>query len=193
MGRFRAAAAGLATGLIAALGLATTVQANGPQITEIRNVYAVEGNSANILMNAMEAKGPGEFWALTSWHINWRYNYNNGGGNCRMTSLEVELDLEITMPYWPGYYQSSACMQRNWDRMLDRLASHEENHAQLARRFAAEMYRALGDFSQASCNGFEQGANQLGHDYLNRLDQINQAYDKETSHGLFEGVELKSC
>lgn len=157
----------------------TTQPANG-QVT-IKDVqteeYSVTGST---LAEAAQQLDPEE-WGRCTYSFDYTYEATNG----RVTKVDIALQLTIRLPRWQGlgWDQASPNIRTEWVRMLAALRSHENQHADIARRWAPRLKtRLLGQQE----GRIEQRYNQT----LRRVDRETEQFDTRTRHGQAQGVTL---
>lgn len=151
--------------------------------------YVIYGQTWDALRREMDAKGPKGFYGWTRYEINWRFKWSETPVSCRLTSVDVDTDIEIVMPEWRDRPRSGRALQWHWRRFYDDLLEHEKEHARMVLAGAAEIRRGLTALDErASCFQLETEANQLGHQILERVKRENEQFDAETDHGRKSGT-----
>ncbi|MEK9823673.1 MAG: DUF922 domain-containing protein [Gammaproteobacteria bacterium] len=172
-----------AAGLVMLIGLLTALPVSAATSQKV-SVYAIHGQTWEALKQQMDQKGPRGFYGWTSYEIAWRFQWSEAGGNCRLTSVDVDTDIEITMPEWRDHARAERALQWHWRRFYDALLEHEQVHVEMALTGAEDIKATLSAIGErSSCSQLETEANQLGHQILERVRQKNQRFDEETDHG----------
>lgn len=141
--------------------LGPTAVLSNPNIDTKWTTYAVNGSSAEALLNQMQRKGPNGYWAYTRWFVRWT-------ANCK-----VSLEINYTMPRHMNREAMPSNLRAKWDRMVAALKAHEQKHG-------AHGISAARELVQKRCwNG-----NAIVQKWANQ-DVI---LDQRTNHGMTEGV-----
>lgn len=132
---------------------------------EIRiHTYSICGATAAELRAQMAANDPEGWWAYTQWYVRWT-------GDC-----QVSLSIDYTMPTWEDENEAPAELQAAWNRMIDRLWLHEQGHGRHGLEAAKEII-------QSGCEGNPR-------DITDKWAEQDRVYDRETNHGVRQGVSL---
>jgi len=161
-----------------------------PDIAAIPGVvlvgYPVHGRSPRAIRESMNAARPSDpagdpFDAVTRWRYSARWR-NNGEGVCDPATVEVTLQVTITLPELTNREQLSSRERADWDHYLTVLAAHEHNHLRIALTGAEQMrtfMRAAPD-----CDTMRAVRARVG----DAVRDANNTYDANTRHGGSEGV-----
>lgn len=183
-----------AAGLVATLGFAP-VQA-AVSVSDSVERYAIEGSTAADLRREMSAKGPPgaggrRFDGYTKWYVSWSYRYNNVGAGCTIASVTTSVRVTITLPQWRNESAGDSTTRAQWARYLAALERHEQGHRQNGVDAANEVDRSIAAMPPAgSCDALGTAANTLGQSILQRYNQRDLDYDRETSHGATQGARF---
>lgn len=159
--------------------------------------YDIVGTRAGELRDAMDRQGPWDteenirYDARTDWFIVWYYKYALDDRGCRLTSFEVNLEVEMILPRWKNRDESSAELVREWDRYSAALREHEEGHRQNgrgARDAIAKGFERLGTYR--TCKKLEAEITKFTDRLLEKYQALDARFDRETDHGLRQGAEL---
>ena len=159
--------------------------------------YPVAGSSIRDLQSQMRANGPhddagayaGYTRNNTSWHIRWQ----DSGGSCSVTNVEVATYDTVTLPAWSPPPNADAALMAEWSRFVTMLGRHEEGHRDIAIAGAGEIARTLAMLSpQASCADLAASANAQGQAILASVRERQKQYDAETKHGQRRGSALET-
>ena len=108
-----------------------------PVVREHIAYYEITGSREEDLVREMSRKGPknpdGKYWAVTDAHVSWSYDVRLQGGACVVVKPSVLVSIVITLPSWKPPAGIDAKIVAKWNRMLDALKKHEEEHAQFSR------------------------------------------------------------
>lgn len=122
-----------------------------------------------------------EEWGRCTYHFD--YSYETTGG--RTNKVDITLRLIIRLPRWrgEGFDNASPAARREWQRMIEALHRHEDEHAAIARRWAPIFKERL--------LGQREGRVQARHQQtLREVDTETEAFDNRTQHGQTQGVTL---
>jgi hypothetical protein len=138
--------------------------------------YSVSGTTLSEVFSQLDP----EEWGRCRYHYDYTYDTTNG----RATRVNITLRLQIRMPVWEeGRDQASPEAQAEWDRMIAALQAHEEHHAEIARGWAQTF--------QDRMLGVREGNLAARHaQVLGQVNERQDAYDTQTTHGQSEGVSL---
>ncbi|HRJ70186.1 MAG TPA: DUF922 domain-containing protein [Beijerinckiaceae bacterium] len=163
------------------------------QAAEIRT-YVVRGDSAADLIQQMRQLGPRGFWGWTQADYAWTYRYDQSGGRCRIASATVTERIQVTLPSWSNRDAGKACLREAWERMLTRLSDHEQGHVSRWRGTRERIHVALLAIApQASCDAVAKAADDTAKAEIRRTQDLQNAYDRQTNHGMALGVALPDC
>ena len=141
--------------------------------------YDVEGRTPEQIYASMKAKAPktGDGVAHTAWHIRVGWRQARRGSACRVTDPVATLSITVLLPRLSTREGVSARARAFWRRTIEGLEVHEAGHARIA-------WDHRGDFAvaarSASCGSIKRIAEQTQQ----RIEQIQQDYDRRTRHGL---------
>jgi len=140
------------------------------------------------LVSPIRAKGR-VFHGYTKWFITWNYRWwEEADGQCRITSVQVSLDVDMTLPELDEATPSGAAEFR---RYASNLRRHEDGHQDLARQAAERIDKGIRNLAtMASCDALERAANALGHAVLEETRRVERQYDVDTRHGCTQGACL---
>lgn len=156
--------------------------------------YEVEGSNAAEIQAQMDKLGPLDdsgkrFYGKTDGEFRWRWAYSEKNGQCRLESLETELDVNITMPRWKTPPTAPADLVNTWSRFYNALQFHEDGHKYinigLANQFTVEV-KALPGF--ATCDELKKAVEEAGQRLKNNASQQNSLYDQRTQNGRTQGA-----
>lgn len=177
--------------------IAPAVLAQDPvQINERFRTYTVEGKTADEVVASMRAQTPVKlsatrWWAAwTGWNVGWTYRYRQTNAGCVAHSIEVMVDIEITLPDWKPRTRVPEVLTRQWKRYAAAVRDHEDGHAQLAKDAGREIARMIQSTRTPTCDSFERLVDEAGNRRLVQLRADNQAFDRRTDHGRLTGARL---
>lgn len=165
-----------------------------PTVNIIYTTYAISGVSAEELREHMNSKSNirrygKTFDALTSWNVNWRFNWNTKNSKCYITTASSTVDVTFTLPKWTNRDMSSRYLINKWDRYYDALTQHENGHKDFGIKAAEEIEQAILEMpSRISCKILESEANEIGKRILKKYMDLEKEYDENTNHGSNDGA-----
>lgn len=165
-----------------------------PSVTVAEEVvrYEVSGGTVADIARSLDAGArtteEGRFRGTTSWRIGWRYRYEPDRAGCRITEVDVRLDLVTTLPRRTPADAGEPGLARAWRRYLDALRLHEAGHRRYAMEAANEVARGIRRLRTASCDTMEPRADELGRRVVERYRGVNLDYDRRTAHGRAQGA-----
>lgn len=148
-----------AVAMAALLGSAPALA--NPTIMESRETYPIDGTSATEILQQMETRGPEGYWAYAEWYVRWN------------AACEVRLRIEYMMPRHVNPALMDEPLRLSWERMIEALGRHEEQHG-------AHGVGAAEELVAKDCRD--------GNAIIARWSEKDRIYDRETDHGRFEGV-----
>lgn len=169
-----------------------------PEILRNETHYDITGKTIGDLKRALTANGPRDqndgsrVWALTSWYVQWRYDYEPlSTTGCALAGVTTTVTLDFTFPRWANKDDGTQRARKAWRQMTTALRKHEETHGQHGVEAAREIERALSAMKpRTSCATMGEAANQRGTQIIEQFVARDIKYDKDTNHGLREGVTL---
>lgn len=146
--------------------------------------YEVTGRNARDLEQSLATTGPPAFEAVTDYFVEPSFVFQESGGGCQLTSLEVLVDIVITYPRWVDRDRAPRRLQRHWETRMARLEIHENGHAVLAFMGAVDVYNAMVLNSSAStCDELSARLNTSFEEAFSALRSEQLRYDRITEHG----------
>ncbi len=154
--------------------------------------YAVTGETAEAVLRSLVDLGPRDggdvFFGLTQTELDVRYEPTGVSGGCRIESVEVDLNVVVTLPEWEPEGAVDSALRHDWSRFRRSLSQHELRHREIARSGAEAAAAEVAGFYRSLC----PAAIAEARERLDRLGvEINGAhrrYDDETGHGKTEGA-----
>lgn len=155
--------------------------------------YNVKPRAGETLMSALSRssdirQGGNIFHGYTRWSVYWYYKVEKTANRlCRLDEIRVEIEGRITLPQLDG---GTASMRRRFNEYAAALHRHELGHFAFAQQAGEEIDRALQRTAEAGCRELKNQANDSAYRILNRYQQQEDAYDRETQHGRTQGAWL---
>lgn len=192
---------GLATLLLLALPSGSLLAQGSPadvtlppeiRTDERETRYRVSGSTPAELRTSMLASGPeesgGRFYAYTSWHVRWRYDYAPAGGVCRMDQVDVRFRSRIQLPRWDPPGDADEELVATWRAFVAALREHEYGHRDIGARAARDILERLRSMTVRRCENMSERANAEAHGILDLYRLREDRYDRTTNHGETQGA-----
>lgn len=158
--------------------------------------YPIRGASEAELRIEMSAKGPlgaggRRFDGYTRWNINWRYNYRQDGGWCRIGTVTTDVKVTTTLPEWSDDRAAPEPLRKRWREYMAALTEHESGHRGHGMDAAREIDRGIAALpAQSNCGALGNAANDLGNQVIRQYNERDLDYDRRTGHGLTQGTRF---
>ncbi len=166
-----------------------------PRIEIQTRYYPVSGQDPASIYRSLQANGPtgskGSYHAHTQWDIRWGYRWIEADDQCRLTRIDVSIDINFLLPQLQGIDTLPEPVRASWDRYYQALLRHEEHHKDYGIKAAHELEHRLLAVEPQSCFGLENRLKTLARGVIDKYDAMEQEYDRETDHGVKEGVVLE--
>jgi predicted secreted Zn-dependent protease len=134
-------------------------------------------------------KDGARYVGYTTWHMDWHWRWQTRGGNCAMTSVNINVDLEVNLPRIHG---ASARQAAAFEPYINALRGHELGHVDIVLEEARALEREILALPpMRDCEALQARARELGQARLARARQRNADYDTRTNHGQTQGAVLK--
>lgn len=176
----------------------------GLRVVQNRETYPVEGADAAEILASMRSggrpveRGETEAGLAAETAFGWtdartRYEieYARRGGSCRMTRVDVVVEITVTLPRWTPPSGTPVALRHRWNRFRSRLEAHEAGHVRIARRGGARLLRELEGLSRDECGGMKEAARTRADAVLAEVHEDHIRYDRETGNGRTQGVVWK--
>jgi Bacterial protein of unknown function (DUF922) len=151
-----------------------------PQINKpspVRRTFPVGGETLRAVARRLNRR---EEWGLTVAKPTYSVKTCEG----RVFSVTITLPITVDLPRWTRLAQAGPNSRAEWQRMLDALRDHENNHVSIFRRhFDDALGRSMLNRSKSSARQVFDAAK------ANAKDE-SQQYDAATNYGRTEGVYL---
>lgn len=184
-------------GLLLALFIALSPGATAEPTVNIRyKYYWIYPKNEQDLSNALDQQSPiifngQKYRGYTQWQIHWDYRWWETPHSCKITTAQTTLTVTYTLSQIAKDHPVNAKTRQTFERYLEALYRHEQNHKNFGLYAAREIEKSLLNlpaFSQ--CSQLEQNANQLGQRLIEKYHQRDIEYDRQTDHGRTAGVSL---
>lgn len=154
----------------------------------VTRTYQVTGSTVEQVRASLEANGPGDYHATTSWRISYRYRYAFSADECRVTSRKVHTKIVYLYPSWTPPAEASQALRDKWTNYFAALESHEEGHGRTGRITARRVDRMIGRAAATSCPALEKQITRSANRLFKRGNAMDVRYDAETDHGATQGA-----
>ncbi len=146
-------------------------------INERTKYYSVSGKNGPQLFKSILRRGPkvrsvGHAIAATRSELKIR-NIKTfvNKRECKITNVDVIMNITYTLPRWNGSRRASATVQNNWKKFNARVVKHEQTHGRISREYAREIEKKIKSTrARVSRNCKDFGERQLRS--LSRLQRV---------------------
>ncbi len=146
---------------------------------KVSDSNAVSGTSISAVFDALQKK---PYWGR--YRPNQSFSADFALDGC-LSTFTIKAVPTIKMPKWKQYSKGNADQKKTWDKMYKTLLKHENNHHAFFLETAAIFLDRIKDL------GLTRSETQKEWDaYVVDLQDIQNAYDDRSDHGVNEGVEL---
>ena len=165
-----------------------------PEVSEKFDYYSIYPVSVSDLGRAMDAATPiheegRTFRGHTHWYVNWHFWWDQREGRCTINRVQATVDIQYIMPQLTSSVNAET--RAAFQRYDDALITHEKGHARHGIDAAREVENKLMGISSAiNCQITESIANDTGKQILQKYNQQDVVYDRETNHGRTQGAFL---
>jgi predicted secreted Zn-dependent protease len=166
-----------------------------PSINIQTRFYQISGNDPESVRQEVQIKGPRGrdgtgYHASTQWNLKWGYRWIESASRCRISSVEVDIDVTYQLPELVNRSQLPESFLQRWDRYYQALYRHEQQHKDYGVKAAQELEQTLLDTSLRPCSSLESDLTARAQAVLDKYQQLEHQYDVETDHGIKEGIVL---
>jgi predicted secreted Zn-dependent protease len=88
---------------------------------------------------------------LTEYHVRPEWTASASGGRCHVRSVEVFVDITITLPRWPVVFERPQDEKEGWTRIDGAIRAHEYTHRDLTIEAAADVLERLKGLDAQGC------------------------------------------
>jgi predicted secreted Zn-dependent protease len=155
----------------------------GIQTTTSTTYYSFEASTVQGIQRALYSQGPlvsgdDHGIALTSYTLWVNWEFLESTQTCALTQASVNLDIEYTYPQWMPTGSPNPRVYEEWDRFMQHVIAHEEQHAAIAMQCAQELTSLIeGIDSGAACGDLESRLNALIDSVYADCEQQQTAFD----------------
>lgn len=178
--------------------LAITAVNAEPAIQIDTRYYAVSGQDAQSIYQNLKSRGPtGEdgqpYHAHTQWKLGWHYRWIESRSRCRLTRVEVSVDIDYLLPQLQPSEQQDKKLLEDWQNYYDALYRHEQQHKDHGVMAARELEQQLLKFDQPyDCQQLQTLLEKTAQGVMDKYDRLDKAFDRQTNHGINDGVVFPS-
>ena len=180
---------------VSATATATTVPATAtvapPTATPARSIvfsttvssvyFDVFGLTTREIFDSIDANGPrleNDELGLASWNysgLDWRVRA--GLNNCGIASVNLSVEIVVTLPRLVDFDDASAEIQRRWEDLAAEVAAHEQRHVDIVLEGVESLERKLGTLEPlASCPALDSRIEALWSEQLILIDEAQEAF-----------------
>lgn len=181
--------------LTPALLLISSLLSATPTVDEQRTYYPIHGSNSQELRAQMNTLGPliggNHFDAQVNWFIHWNCHWYHdlGKQNCAITSVDVSVLINHSMPQWENAAASDKATQTQWNNYLSHLELHESGHATNGKQAADEIEKALMNTGpKPTCDELKNELDTTAQNLIKKHEAWDVAYDTKTEHGRSQGA-----
>jgi predicted secreted Zn-dependent protease len=148
--------------------------------------YQINPRSLGDLNREIRRSSGNPLWTgFTRWSITYWYGYQDSGEVCKLTNINVRLDIRYKMPklFQPN---RDLTLKREFERYYSGLMEHEEGHADIARKAAVAVEGMLVEASATRCEDLPQIEKAKYRSILSEYRDMQRRYDLITDHGRWQ-------
>ena len=151
------------------------------------------GDSLAELNESMKKRRPFEHNAYTQWHINWNYDFLISESGWRLKTFDTRVQIRYTLPQWDQRGRPPQEMVDEWERFMEAVTIHENGHAEIGLKAAAEMQRVISftTWHAKTRNELKEQIDKKCSKILSKYRELEIKYDKDTDHGKTQGARLR--
>lgn len=191
--RLRGGCVFAAAGACGLLASASAAQEGWSTIAVDERFYALEDETLSgviATLNGMRLEGPGAplSQGLTQWSIRPEWRPVAAGGRCRVSDLDLNVRIVVTLPRWVRAERASPTDRERWSRIETSIREHEYRHRDLTLEAAEALFSTLSSLQASGCSALRRafaGALSLAEA---RIDAGHAELDRETPSRLI-GLE----
>lgn len=182
----------LAALLAALLALVPAAETGSPpngRIVESLTVtyYDIHGRTPREISDSLQRQGMFLAETGTSFYLSAAFEPAPEG--CVLGPLHVSLDITQRMPRWVDEDRARRGVRDQWRRFLRNLQTHEDGHAELGRRTAQGLLRALDRLGPApDCGVLRAQTEEILAAIRTQMREAHREYDRQTGHGRRQGA-----
>lgn len=147
--------------------------------------YPVYGRTPLELHMSMIQNGPfnetvqKRVYAEIHWRLEWKFDYVNEPGKCRLSKLVITMPTTITMPQWMDEAGAPAETRALWPTVLSKIRTHEDGHKAIGMEGANVLARRLRSLpAYPTCKELNQMIRSEGARIVGEYNLANRAFDR---------------
>lgn len=186
-----------AAGLVAVVPALPAIADDRVSIDEETHYWTVYGNGIDAIGIDLQDPPPElhGYQGYATFTYDWTFDTkmmrrSDGTRVCKPVNVHVSVELDTWLPEHSYRDRLKAPVRRAWDRFSQALAQHEANHIEDFRRTGLLIPDALEAVEAPTCAEVRTRVDEVGQDYGDRAQQLADAYDERTDHGLSEGTQF---
>jgi predicted secreted Zn-dependent protease len=160
-----------------------------PQLHEQTRYYDIRGTTEQQLAQQMKSLGPKGYYAYCNYRIYYHYRSSPFENGCAISSLNVTVRTEYTMPRWIDKQEAPAALQQKWEEWYRCIKGHEEGHRDIGVRKARLVEKSLFTV-RGPCNLIDGKMKESYHHVMAAAANDDAEYDRVTDHGRAQGCRF---
>lgn len=133
-----------------------------------------------------------KYLGLTNWKINFNYKTKKENNRCKIDSLNIQLDVIITLPKIAKKHKVSYNTKSSFKKFYKNLYKHEKKHKKYALEAVKESEKKiLSVGSEKSCKKLKNKINIAFKKVIEKYKKKNRLFDKRTDHGHTQGADIR--
>jgi predicted secreted Zn-dependent protease len=137
-------------------------------------------------LNTMRLEGEGGRLSqgLTQYYIRPEWMPAAASGVCRVGRMQLQVEIVVTLPEWPGAEQAPPSERQRWDEILGAIREHEFAHRDLTIEAAREISDVLSRLEARGCLNLRRAVAGTLSIHGGRLEEAHAELDANTPHRL---------
>lgn len=132
------------------------------------------------------------YFGNTEWHVEPNFGYQEYQGLCRISQVQVELNIKIVLPKLDDDGSVTPLDKTRFQQFSQALMQHEQGHKALGLEAAQEIDTLLTTMVPfAYCEQLQNQARRRVANVIKKYQQLNQQYDQETQFGRTQGAVIR--
>lgn len=166
-----------------------------PDIKTHTRYFPVSGHDSASIRRSIQSSGPGGedgsiYHAQTLKDIQWNYRWTESNSLCRVTQINVSIEVEYLLPRLRTREKLSASLRQRWDNYFQALFDHEKQHREYGILAVHELEKELLSIKRSPCTQLHSELSKKAEQVLNKYDRLDKEYDLKTQHGINQGIQL---
>jgi predicted secreted Zn-dependent protease len=155
--------------------------------------FPIYGLSHAALAESLRMRGPRDAQGLARdaaflWYLSW--HWPGQGQDARLAEAQTDYRATLTVPVWQDYSRASPELQAHWDKYFLAVVQHEFGHYQILLKNIDRPAQAIRALVSRNQKASEQEAQAVAQGALEHLRALDRTYDRETQHGVRDGVQI---